>query len=171
VQLGEGENNSHIKELNTIIDKTISNFFPKTPHYHIFPYLWDDELQTDSDFFYDNQTPLITTPGHVYESDDLKTISHLSLFHKNRIAYDPKSVNTMLRSTGLIQWHESVFSMGIYRKGHCGDSRYSISKEDYDKLKDEAAKEIKIGEDLKITRTYFDGIDYPDGSIDLIGVK
>jgi hypothetical protein len=166
MKMGEGGNSDLLIAINDVIDKTIDKFFPTHPIYHIMPYFWKGELKIDSDFFHDNQTPLSETL--TYSSSDLKTISHLSLYHKNRIAYDPKSVDRMLQSTGLIKWNETVFSMGIYRVGHCGDSRYSISKEDYYKLPENAQKVIMINTDIKITRTYFDGIDI---GYDKIGVK
>jgi len=150
---GEGGNNEIYKGINEIINSVIDNFFPKHPVYHIFPYFYNGSISTDSDFFHDNETPLSTTI--TYSSDELKTISHLSLFHKNRIAYDPKSVDKMLQSTGLIPWTDTVFDMGIYRRGHCGDSRYSIGKDDYFALPETSPKVILIDTDFKVETTYF----------------
>jgi len=164
--IGESGKRTHLEEINTIIDSTINHFFPEHPVYHIFPYFYIGTITKDSDFFHDNETPLSDTL--TYNSDDLKTISHLSLYHKNRIAYDPKSVDIMLRCTGKIAWHDSVFSMGIYRKGHCGDSRYSITSSAYFALPETSSKIISFDNEMIVRESYFCGIDI---GFDKIGVK
>ena len=164
---GEGGTNENLIEINRIIDKVIDNFFPKNPLYHIFPTLYQGEIKEDSDFFHDNQTPLLE--GEVTSSDDLKTIAHLSLFHKDRIAYNAKSVDIMLQCSGLMAWDETAFTMGIYRIGHCGDSRYSITEAEYFNLPLTSKKVIQIDAEVEIERTYFDGIDIP--MLDVIQVK
>jgi hypothetical protein len=164
--IGEGGTNKNLIEINRIIDKVINKFFPKNPIYHIFPTLYQGEVEEDSDFFHDNQTPLLE--GQVTSSDDLKTIAHLSLFHKDRIAYNAKSLDIMLQCAGLMSWDETAFSMGIYRIGHCGDSRYSITADEYFDLPVVSKKVIQVNAELEMDRTYFDGLDV---GMDILQIK
>ena len=66
-----------------------------------------------------------------YSSEDLKTISHLAPFQRNRVAYNPKNIDYYLRTLGNIPYNESAIDILCFEGGQCGNENKNIPYEEW----------------------------------------
>ena len=159
------KNNIYIDEIVRISELVIDKFKNEDIEFDIMPYLFKGSLSTKSAFFDDNNITL----SNYTSSEDLKTISHLAMFYKERVAYDPFNIVRYLRCIGHIGYDENPIEIGIYEKNHCGDIAYTIPLDSYRKLNAKDTAFIKINNSFSVHKeAYFDGLDI---GIDQIGMK
>lgn len=110
------KNNSIYDAVSKSIEDTIEHFIDDDPYYYIAPYLSKKEIDKRCPFFTDNR---ITLPDIDLCSDDLRTMSHLATFHRNRIAYNPKSLDHYLRLLKHIDYDQNGFDILCYETLDC----------------------------------------------------
>ena len=123
----DSKNKDVLDALSEAIQETINHFLITDPHYNIAPYFYDGEIGTDCTFFADNRITL----AEFNSSDDLKTISYLAPFYRNRIAYNPKNMDFYLRCIGHLSYSESAMDIVCYDKSTCGEEANSILYKDW----------------------------------------
>ena len=159
------KNNIYIDEIVRISELVIDKFKNEDIEFDIMPYLFKGSLSTKSAFFDDNNITL----SNYTSSEDLKTISHLAMFYKERVAHDPFNIVRYLRCIGHIGYDENPMEIGIYEKNHCGDIGYAIPLDSYKKLNYSVVSIIGIFNQVSaLKEAYFDGL---DTGIDQIGMK
>ena len=140
--LEKGSRDKYTDNINTIINNTINNFIDIDYLYKVFPILSKKELTKDSIFFKDNKISLNTNLD--LSQKELKTISYLSLFYKQKIKYNPKEIIRYLKFLGYDANIDDVNIM-VFDK-----SNYSI-EDDYDN--DFENKYITMEEYLNLSYT------------------
>jgi len=123
----QSKNNDILDALSEVIEATINHFLDYDPHYHIAPYLSSREILRDTTFFQDNRITL----SDYTASEDLKTMSYLAPFYRNRVAYNPKNIDFYLRSLGHLKYSEVGMKLICYEKALCGKEEGSISFEEW----------------------------------------
>jgi len=98
------------------IDQTILHFMVQDPYYYIAPFFSAQEISKKCPFFVDNR---ITLPEFDISSDDLKTMSYLAPFYRNRIAYNPKNIDNYLKALGHLKHDESGMDIICYESIDC----------------------------------------------------
>ena len=123
-------------EIDTIIDNIINEILTTpqlNPYYNFLPFfheelIFDSECETyqnrsemldikNSPYFHDNH---ITIDG-IEDNEDLRTIAHLSKFHKDRVAYDPKNLDRYLWSIGKLDYDKTSFDIVCYNVCDCNN--------------------------------------------------
>ncbi len=131
------KNNDVLDALSEAIEKTILNFIDTDVYYFIAPYLSRKEISLDCPFFKDNRVSIQSEVGFPDTltdkqiSDNLKTISWLSLFQRNRVAYNPKNIDYYLRTLGYIKYNESAMDILCFEDGECGNENKNITYEEW----------------------------------------
>lgn len=125
------KNNEIADALSEIIEATINHFIDTDVYYYIAPYLSQKEIDKTCPFFADNR---ITLPDHEISSDDLKTIAYLSVFFRNRVAYNPKFIDHYLRSMGHIPYNENAMDIVCFEKTACGSETKNILYSEWVKI-------------------------------------
>ncbi|MFT7880442.1 MAG: hypothetical protein ABXS91_08620 [Sulfurimonas sp.] len=126
------KNNSIYDAVSKAIEATINHFIGNDPYFYIAPYFYTGEIDKSCPFFGDNR---ITFPNYDIPSDDLKTMSHLAPFYRNRIAHNPKNINYYLRALSYIGYGESGFDILCYEAIDCSAASPShITYEEWLKL-------------------------------------
>lgn len=104
--------------ISEAIDATVAHFVKEDPYYYIAPYLSQMEIGKDCPFFADNRITLIDTD---IASEDLKTMSYLATFYRDKIAYSPKNIDYYLRALGHLSHNESGMDIVCYENVNCTD--------------------------------------------------
>ena len=91
-----------------IINEATEEVLTVDPYYYIAPYLHDGEITKDCPFFKDND---ISLPAKNLDSEDLKTISYLAKFYRNRLAYDPANINRYMWATGHVPYDKKTYDI------------------------------------------------------------
>ena len=90
------------------LDLAVTHFLNEDPYYYVAPFLSEKEITKNCPFFENNG---ISLPPKVLTSEDLKTISYLAPFYRNRLAYDPKNIDRYLWATGHLDYSVSSFDL------------------------------------------------------------
>lgn len=95
-------------ELRKILSEAVEETLSVDPYYYIAPYLHKGVIDKNCPFFKDNN---ITLPSKYIDSEDLKTISYLAKFYRNRLAYDPRNIDRYMWATGHIPYTKSSYDI------------------------------------------------------------
>lgn len=152
------KNNEILDALSEAIENTIAKYIDTDVYYHIAPHLSSKEITKDCPFFEDNRITLseeifdienntTTYPSEDlypsedeypidvifrdYTSEELKTISYLGLFQRNRVAYNPKNIDFYLRTLGYLGYSESMMNILCFSGGECGSETENINYEEW----------------------------------------
>jgi len=117
--------------LTEVINSTVEHFLGGDPYYPIAPYLCSGEIDSTCPFFDDNR---ITLSEKGLSSDELKTISHLSTFYRNRVAYNPVNIDRYLQVLGHITYSQSSMDILCFHQSSCGDVEGAITYEEWKNL-------------------------------------
>lgn len=122
------KNNETLNAVSEALKKTIDHFLSADPFYYFAPYFFDGGIDKQCPFFRDNR---VTLPLAQLSSSDLKTISYLAPFYRNRVAYNPKNIDYYLRATGWMKYDDTAMDIIVYRENMCGDPSGEIMYQKY----------------------------------------
>ena len=121
--------NPVVDETNKLINETIDNFIDYDYLYYVFPILSKVELSSNADYFTANKISI--NMSLELNSDELKTISYLASFFKEKIRYNPKEIIRYLKILGYSP-NEDDIVIGCLQK----DSEYNDNIENYIEFED-----------------------------------
>jgi len=130
--------NTIIDETNKLINETIDYGIKYDYLDYVFPILSDESFTIEDDFFRVNK--ISPNAGAFLSERELKTISYLALFYKEKVKYNNASIKKYLKILGYENTDASVTPLVLKKDGDYTNKDDFISFEDY--LKCEYESEI-----------------------------
>lgn len=113
--------------ISEALEQTMNHFLDVDYYRQFAPWLFTGTITNTDRYFSDFR---ITAPSN-YSSDELKTLAWLAMFHKKRIAYNPKHFDYYLHALNRLSYSSSAITHRAWHKQSCPSQANSITFEEY----------------------------------------